>query len=122
MDDNGPVTTTLRPGWLVSKGNVLASVNIAVERRDRRRGLIGVADVHTPLVLRPCNWVHGVGIRTALDVAYVAADGAVLETLVLKPMRVAPWNKKAVFVVEAAVGSFERWGLKTGDTVELREP
>ena len=121
MDDNGSVATTTA-GWLVSKGNVLASVNIARSRRDRRRGLIGVTDVHTPLVLQPCTWVHGVGVRVPLDVAYVAADGAVLQTLVLKPMRVAPWNRRAAFVVEAAAGSFERWGLRTGDTVEIREP
>lgn len=114
------MTTT--PGWLVSKGNVLASVNIARSRADRRRGLIGVTDVHTPLVLQPCSWVHGVGVRVPLDIAYVAADGAVIETHVLRPMHVAPWNRKAAFVVEAAAGSFERWGLKTGDTVEIREP
>ena len=114
--------SSLKPAWLVSSGNVLASVNLATTRRDRRRGLIGVTNVHTPLVLRPCNWVHGVGIRVDLDVAYVAADGVVLEIHRLRPMRVAPWHRKAVFVVEAAAGSFERWGLKTGDVVEIREP
>lgn len=118
MDDNGSVN----PAWLVRKGDVLASVNVTETRRERRRGLTGVVDVHTPLVIRPCSWVHGVGIRTGLDVAYVAADGTVLDILRLKPMRVAPWNRRAAFVVEAAAGSFERWGLRTGDSVEIREP
>ena len=78
--------------------------------------------VETPLVLRPCNWVHGVGMKTDLDVAYVGADGAVLDVVRLKRMRIAPWNRRAVLVVEAAAGSFDRWGLRTGDVVEVREP
>lgn len=112
----------MSPVWLVSNGNVLASANLARSRRDRRRGLIGVTDVHTPLVLRPCNWVHSVGMRTTIDVAYVGADGTVLHTRGLRPMRVAPWVPKATFVIEAAAGSFDRWSLRAGDRVEIREP
>lgn len=101
---------------------MLASANLATTRRDRRRGLIGVTDVHTPLVLRPCNWVHSVGMKTTIDVAFVDADGTVLHTQELRPMRVAPWMRAAAFVIEAAAGSFERWPLRTGDLVEIREP
>jgi uncharacterized membrane protein (UPF0127 family) len=108
------------PVWLVSKGNVLASANLATSRRDRRRGLIGVTDVHTPLVLQPCNWVHSVGMKVDLDVAYVSVDGTVLDTVRLRRMRVAPWNRNAEWVLEAAAGSFERWNLRTGDTLEVR--
>ena len=116
MVDNG----FMKAAWLVRKGEVLASVNVADSRGERRRGLIGVSDVHTPLVLRPCNWVHTVGMRAEIDVAYIAADGTVLETHRLRPMRVAPWNRKAETVVEAAAGSFERWNLTVGDCVEVR--
>ena len=116
MVDNGSV----KAAWLVRKGEVLASVNVAESPRELRRGLIGVTDVHTPLVLRPCNWVHGVGTRVDLDVAYVASDGTVLDTVRLRRMRVAPWNRKASWVVEAAAGSFERWNLHIGDTLEVR--
>ena len=118
MDDNGSVN----PAWLVRSGDVLASVNVTETRRERRRGLVGVREVDTPLVIRPCNWVHGVGIRSQLDVAYVADDGTVLDVVHLKPMRVAPWNRRAGYVVEAAAGSFERWGLRPGDRIEVREP
>ena len=128
--DNGEVDQTahgnkdtgLSPVWLVSNGNVLASANLAASRRARRRGLIGVTDVHTPLVLRPCNWVHSVGMKTSIDVAYVGEDGTVLHTRGLRPMRVAPWVPKAKFVIEASSGSFDRWQLHAGDKVEIREP
>lgn len=99
---------------------MLASVNVAETRRELRRGLIGVTDVHTPLVLRPCNWVHSVGMKVDLDVAYVSDSGDVIDIVHLRPMRVAPWNRRAACVVEAAAGSFERWGLKAGDNVEVR--
>ena len=126
--DNGEVEGTVRnrkgaalsPVWLVSNGNVLASANLATTRRDRRRGLIGVTDVHTRLVLRPCYWVHSVGMRTSVDVAYVGPDGAVLRVQRLRPMRVAPMVRGAACVVEAAAGSFERWNLRPGDTLEVR--
>lgn len=113
---------SLAPVWIVSSGNVLASANLATSRRDRRRGLTGVTEVRTPLVLRPCNWVHSVGMRATIDVAYVAVDGTVLHTQVLRPMRVAPMVRGAAFVIEAAAGSFGRWPLRTGDVVEIREP
>lgn len=116
MVDNGPV----KAAWVVRKGDVLASVNVAESSRELRRGLIGVTDVHTPLVLRPCNWVHGVGMKVDLDVAYVAADGTVLDIVRLRRMRVAPWNRRAAWVVEAAAGSFERWNLRAGDVLEVR--
>jgi len=35
---------------------------------------------------------------------------------------VAPLNRRAVTVIEAAPGSFERWGLAVGDQVEVRRP
>ena len=112
----------MEPVWLVSKGNVLASADLATTRAERRRGLIGAAAVTTPLVLTPCNWVHSVGMRTTVDVAYVGADGAVLDIRTLRPFRVAPPNRRAVTVIEAARGSFERWGLAVGDQVEVRRP
>ncbi|MFN5649867.1 MAG: DUF192 domain-containing protein [Actinomycetes bacterium] len=112
----------MEPVWLVSKGNVLASADLATSRAERRRGLIGAGTVTTPLVLQPCNWVHSVGMRTAIDVAYVDADGNVIDVRCLRPFRVAPLNRRAVTVIEAAQGSFERWGLSCGDTVEIRRP
>jgi uncharacterized membrane protein (UPF0127 family) len=29
---------------------------------------------------------------------------------------------KAAYVIEAAAGSFDRWSLRAGDRVEIREP
>ena len=110
----------LEPVWLVSKGNVLCAAMRATTRSDRRRGLLGVSQVIEPLVLQPCTWVHTIGIRTALDVAYVNSEGIVLSMHTLKPWRIGPLIRSAEFIVEAAPGSFERWNLHVGDVMEIR--
>ena len=48
-------------------------------------------------------------------------DGMVLRTTCLRPWRVSPLVPNAAFAIEAQAGAFERWGLKTGDTVEVKE-
>ncbi|MEN9553265.1 MAG: hypothetical protein RLY24_860 [Actinomycetota bacterium] len=106
--------------WLVSEGRVLASARRAITRAERRRGLIGVTSVSEPLVLEPCSWIHTVGMRTAIDVVYVANDCTVLSTSHMRPWRVGPLTRNARFIVEAAPGSIERWNVKPGDKLEIR--
>lgn len=112
----------MQPVWLVSSGRVLAAARLATTRRDRRRGAIGLDRVEEPIVLEPCRWVHTVGVRVPLDVAYVDSAGAVLSTETLKPWRVGVPVRGARAVVEASAGSFERWNLRPGDVVEVRRP
>lgn len=108
------------PVWLVSEGRVLASARRATTRADRRRGLIGAESVDEPLVLEPCNWVHTVGMRTAIDVVYVQADNTVIATAHMRPWRVGPITRKARIIIEAAPGSLDRWNVKPGDKIEVR--
>lgn len=110
----------MEPVWLVSEGRVLAAAKLATSRADRRRGLIGVTSVEEPLVLLPCTWIHTVGMKVAIDVAYISADGVVLDVATVKPWRVGPHNRYSHMIVEAAAGSFERWGLHMGSPVEVR--
>lgn len=115
-------TNAMEPVWLVSEGRVLAAARLAASRRDRRRGAIGLDDLAEPIVLEPCRWVHTVGVRVPLDVAYVGPDGSVLATETLRPWRVGAPVRGAHTVVEARAGSFERWNLKAGDPLEVRRP
>jgi uncharacterized membrane protein (UPF0127 family) len=71
-------------------------------------------------VLTPCKWVHTIGMRLDLDVAYLDRDGAVIKTERLAPLRIAAPVRHCVTVVEAAAGSFERWDMQVGDRVEVR--
>lgn len=106
--------------WLVSDGRVLASADLANTRRSRRRGLIGVGHVENPMVLAPCRWIHTLGMRVDLDVAYLDESGVVIKMVHVAPMRFTAPVRGARQVIEAAEGSFERWNLRLGDRVEVR--
>jgi len=112
--------TSLPTAWLVSSGRVLASANVANTSRARRRGLIGQRPVSTVLVLDHCRWIHTIGVKSALDIAYLNADSAVIKIQHLMPMRVPLPVTKSCTVIEASAGSFERWGLHLGDVIEVR--
>ena len=106
--------------WLVAQGRVLASATVAESRRDRRRGLIGEPDPQFALVLPKCKWVHTFGCRSALDVAYLNDESRVVKMHRLAPRRLPLPVPAAHTVVEAKAGSFERWGLQVGHTLEVR--
>jgi len=106
--------------WLVSEGRVLASAEIAEDRTSRRRGLRGRDHLHGAFVLRPCAWVHTIGMRFDIDVAHINAEGTVLRISHMPRYRIGVPVRNARIVVEAEHGAFERWGLSLGDLVELR--
>jgi len=112
--------TSLPTAWLVSDGRVLASADVANTPRARRRGLIGQHSVTTALVLENCHWIHTIGVKCSLDVAYLDKDGSVIKMQRIAPMRVPLPVTKSRMVLEASAGSFERWGLQLGDVIELR--
>jgi uncharacterized membrane protein (UPF0127 family) len=106
--------------WLLVEGRVLASADVATSGRARRRGLLGRDGVEGALVLERCRWVHTIGMRFPLDVAYVAADGSVLKTVRMARHRMGFPVTRARTVIEAEAGAFGRWGLHVGDVVEIR--
>ena len=104
----------------LADGRVLASATVAESRNERRRGLLGQSDPQFALVLPRCGWVHTIGMRCALDVAYLDDASRVVKVQRLAPMRLPMPVREAHTVVEAKAGSFDRWGLKVGAVVEVR--
>jgi uncharacterized protein len=108
-------------GWLMSDARVLASTEVARHGRSRRRGLLKRDHFEGAFVLTPCKWVHTIGMRFPLDVAFVDDDGVVVKVARMERHRLGWPVSKASWVIEAEAGAFERWGLATGDVVELRD-
>ena len=106
--------------WLVSEGRVLASATVAASSRDRRIGLRGRVDCEGAFVLPSCRWVHTIGMRFDLDVAYLDAEGRVVKTVRMRRHRLGAPVPGARVVVEAERGAFSRWGLRVGDVLEIR--
>lgn len=106
--------------WLLRDGEVLASLEVAGDRRARSRGLLGRDGVDGALLLRPCRSVHTVGMRFPIDVAFCDGDLRVLRVVTMPRHRLSRlvWRSRAV--VEAEAGAFGRWGLQVGDQLEVK--
>lgn len=91
---------------------------------DRLKGLLG----HPPLGpqdglwLEPCNSVHMFGMRYALDVVFLDAEGRILRLIPqLRPWRASPIVPRAKVAIELAPGSIERLNLTPGMTLRVRQ-
>jgi uncharacterized membrane protein (UPF0127 family) len=106
--------------WLLRDGEVLASLEIAESRRDRRRGLLGRDGIEGAILLRPARSVHTVGMRFPLDVAFCDAGLRVVRVVRMPRRRVSRlvWRSRAV--IEAEAGAFDRWKLRPGDELEVK--
>jgi uncharacterized membrane protein (UPF0127 family) len=100
---------------------VLASAEVADARSARRRGLLGRDGLEGALVLRPCRWVHTIGMRFPIDVAFLDHDGVVVKTMHMAQRRIGVPVWRAHLVIEAEGGAFSRWGLRVGDVVDVRD-
>ncbi len=107
--------------WLMSEARVFASVEIAHNRQARVKGLLGRRGIQGAIVIPSCSWVHTIGMKFPIDVAYVNADNVVIKTETLRCHRVGMPVRHARMVIEAEAGAFERWGLRVGDPLEIRD-
>jgi len=107
--------------WLLRAGDVLASLEVADDRRSRRRGLLGRDGIEGALLLVPARSVHSVGMRFAIDVAWLDGDLTVLRTVRLGRNRMTRPVLRSSAVLEAEAGAFARWGLQVGDQLERKD-
>lgn len=107
--------------WLVRDGEVLASAEVPDRPGARARGLLGRDGFTGAMVLRPCRQVHTLGMRFPVDVAFCDRAGVVLRVATLAPWRLSRVVWRSGFVIEAAAGAFDRWNLRPGDQVEVKE-
>ena len=107
--------------WLVSDAHVLASAERASTRSERRKGLLGRDHLEGAMVIEPCRWVHTIGMRFPIDVAFLDADGLVIRTVQMPHQRIGLPVPRARMVIEAEAGAFARWGVHVGDVIEVRD-
>jgi hypothetical protein len=73
------------------------------------------------LHLEGARSVHTLGVGFPIDVAFLSSDLTVLRVASLKPWRMSLGGPGARSAVAAQAGSFERWGVREGDRLEVRE-
>ena len=106
-----------------TRGTLLAHrLEWAGTSETRRRGLLG-RDGLAPgdgLYLVPCPWIHTFGMRFAIDVAFLAADGRVVSVHeALAPNRLSRLVLRAEGVLELPAGTLAETGTRRGDRVRF---
>ena len=115
-----PGTRFWAMAWLMVGDRVVASLEIAASRRERRKGLIGRDGIEGALLLERTRSVHTFGMRFPIDVAHCDADMRVLRVATMRPNRVGRPVWRAASVIEAEAGSMRRWGVAPGVELEIR--
>jgi uncharacterized membrane protein (UPF0127 family) len=85
------------------------------------QGLLDREGIDGAILIRPARSVHSVGMQFALDVAVCTKDLVVVRTLCLRPGRLTRPSLRGCCIIEAEEGAFERWKLRPGDHLEIRE-
>jgi len=110
--------------WNVSRDSLLGDrIRVANTHWTRLRGMLGRPnlDPGEGLLLDPCQSVHMYWMRYALDVAFLAEDGAVVAVYnELQPSRLSGRHKDAVRALELRAGMLEQSGTQVGDRIELK--
>lgn len=106
--------------WLVTQDRVLATLEVADTWRERLRGVLGRDQLDGALLIRPARSVHTFGVTFTIDVAYCDAEMCVVDVVTMVPNRLGRPRLRARSVIEAPKGSFERWGVRPGDQLEVR--
>ena len=107
--------------WLIRDDEVLAALEVAASRRERSRGLLGRDGIDGGLLIRPARQVHTFGMRFPIDVAFCNRDLVVLRTISMPRNRISRVSMRGHCIIEAEAGAFERWRLRAGDQLEIRQ-
>jgi uncharacterized membrane protein (UPF0127 family) len=117
----------MRSGWLLRDGDVVCALEMTESRGERRRGWqgrdAGVGQVGQAGALhhQGARAVHTAARSRPVDVAFLSEDLRVLRLARLDPWRLALGRRGARSALEAEAGSMERWGIRVGDQLEIRQ-
>jgi uncharacterized membrane protein (UPF0127 family) len=106
--------------WLVNQrtDEALAHhIELAVTRRDRRKGLLGrdVFPDSSALIIAPCFSIHTMFMRFDIDAVFVDDDGRAVKVIQeMSPWRIAV-QPFAHAVIELAAGSLRERPVDVGD-------
>jgi uncharacterized membrane protein (UPF0127 family) len=98
--------------------NLVATRNIF----GRIKGLLG-KDSLPPgeaLLIKPCNAIHTIGMRFAIDVIFLSRDNHVIAVSKnLRPNHLSPIHFRATSVIELPAGTIEATETALGDEVGI---
>ncbi|HYE67362.1 MAG TPA: DUF192 domain-containing protein [Anaerovoracaceae bacterium] len=99
-------------------------VKIADTFFSRLVGWIGKKQIieEEALLIIPCSGVHTFGMKVPIDVVFLDSNNTVIKTVSkLKPNRITSQHANAAKVLELKAENIEKYGIKNGDTIEVKE-
>ncbi len=102
---------------LLCNDEVVAELEIADRARTRAVGLLGRRSIDGALLITQTSSVHTIGMRFAIDVAFVDAGYRVVKVQTLRPNRMTRFVPGATHVVESAAGAMAGWGVDVGSVL-----
>ncbi len=108
---------------IIKNNNVITdNAELADTFLTRFRGLMfrkSIADDYA-LCITPCNQIHMLNMRFAIDVVYLDESGTVIKTDVnVPPGRICKTIKNAKSVIELRSFSASELGINIGDTIKI---
>ena len=110
--------------YLFVNGQQLASVGLAGNVANRTKGLLGQSAMpsdYDALLLSGASWIHTLGMKFTIDVAYLDRHNRIVALATMPPWRVGLPRWQAKGVLETDAGNLAKWGLRVGTEVELRD-
>ena len=101
------------------------TISVANTRWNRLRGLLGRPEPGPGegLLIQPCSGVHMMGMKYALDIAFLAQDGSVVATYhALGPGKKSKWHRAAKQALEVPVGTLQQTDTQPGDRLSVSQP
>jgi hypothetical protein len=110
----------MRSGWLLRDGDVVCALEMT-ESPAERGALRGRPGCDGALHVAGARTVHTAGMKFPIDVAFLSDDLTVVRMARLKPWRLTLGGRAARSAVQSEAGALERWGVRVGDQLEVRE-
>jgi uncharacterized protein len=88
----------------------------------RLKGLLGCKSLPPGrgLLIKPCRSVHTCGMKFPIDVGFVDSENRLCYLIhTMRPYKFSPTVRGAVYVIEAAAGTFKQSGTREGDIIAL---
>lgn len=106
-------------GRLLVDGRDVGVVEVAASGPARRKGLLERDGLDGAILLTPAASVHTIGMRFAIDVAFLDRELRVLRVLTMVPGRLGLPRLRARHVVETEAGRCAAWGLARGSQLAV---
>lgn len=113
----------MKKASMIKNGQILTeNVEVADSFFSRFMGLMfrKKIDADYALHIKPCNQIHMLNMRFAIDVIYLSDSGKVVKIDEnVKPNKICKAVKDAKSVLEMSCGAAAEFGIREGDTLKI---